>query len=129
MEVLRDTLKKLNAAKKINSVITVKKTNSMKNFVQVLVDNNFIEVVENSAVITIKPTIEAVEFSPLYDVTEHTGQKKLTASATIKDLKTMARKVLPSLSGVILLTTKQGIMTHSDALNNKMGGIVIGLVY
>lgn len=100
----------------------------MKNFVQVLVDNNFIKVIENSAVLTIKPTIEAIEFSPLYDVTGHTGKKKST-SATIKDLKTVARKVLPSLSGVILITTRQGIMTHSDALNTKTGGIIIGLVY
>lgn len=44
MEALRDTLRKLNAAKTINNLVTVKKTHLTKNFVEVLVDNNFIEV-------------------------------------------------------------------------------------
>lgn len=127
METLRNVLKKLNA-NKTNSV-TVKKTHLMKKFVQVLVDNNFVEISENSGVLTIKPTKEAVEFRPIYNLAELTGKRKSTTSATIKDLKTVARKELPSLSGVILITTRQGIMTHSDALNNKTGGIIIGLVY
>lgn len=64
------------------------------------------------ATITIKPTIKAVEFSPLYNVTEHTGQKKTHRECNNKRPKDGGQKSTPF--GVVLLTTKQGIMTHSD---------------
>lgn len=129
MEVLRDTLKKLNEAKLKNTTVTVIKNNLMKNFVQVLMDNQFVNVIENSTVLVLKPSEETVKFSALNNIAEFTGKRKPTTCAKVNDLKTVARKTLPTISGSILLTTRQGIMTHHEALCRRTGGTIIGYIY
>jgi ribosomal protein S8 len=40
------------------------------------------------------------------------------------------RKYLPSKEiGTLILTTPKGVMSHRDAISNRMGGILLGYVY
>ncbi len=62
-----------------------------------------------------------------------TGVIKPRMSVTYKELAKMPdwlREYLPSRDiGVLILTTPQGVMSHREALEKKIGGILLAYVY
>lgn len=46
-----------------------------------------------------------------------------------KNIHKYTRKVLPSITGTVILSTPKGIMAHDEAFDNKLGGRVIVIVY
>lgn len=51
-------------------------------------------------------------------------------SVSYKDIETWACKYLPAKDiGFLILTTPKGILTHKDAVSNKVGGRLLAYVY
>lgn len=46
-----------------------------------------------------------------------------------KDLLEFSRKVLPHISGILIITTPQGIMSHEDAHEKNVGGRILLAAY
>lgn len=47
----------------------------------------------------------------------------------VKNIYKYASKVLPSITGTLILSTPKGIMAHDEAFNNKQGGRIIVIAY
>lgn len=55
----------------------------------------------------------------------------ILANCTVKskNILTFASKVLPSITGVLIISTPKGVMTHEQAHEKNLGGRVILAVY
>ena len=50
-------------------------------------------------------------------------------STTFKTLHRYVLEIMPTITGVLLISTNRGIMTHHTAYERKLGGKIIGCVY
>lgn len=92
----------------------------------------------------IKSLLEALEANSLliinqkcktyYEVKSTETISKIETPPTFMNVKknhieTCARKMLPNSMGHLILSTTMGIMSHNDAIRQKLGGQIIGLIY
>lgn len=47
----------------------------------------------------------------------------------VKNIHKYARKVVPRITGTVILSTPKGIMAHDEAFDKKIGGRVFVIVY
>jgi ribosomal protein S8 len=99
----------------INSenILTVNnKNNAVVQVVRILEDHKYLVVVEES--------ISGLKVK----VTKHLSNIQMDEPKSLKtkNIFKYAAKALPSLTGVIILSTPKGMLSHFDAANRKQGG-------
>ena len=127
MEELRKTLETLNVKIISGGVLKVRKTITMERLAVTLEKEDYVTVKENGSELILKPTSHAIAFYPVYRLTEVIGRQNTNISR--REIPEVASKLLPSVTGTMLLTTTTGIMTHHRAILENTGGSIIGIAY
>lgn len=117
---LKKTLVKLENSRVTKRPTKLEKSRPVEKLIKILIDANMVELVKwkNDEMI-VKVTNEAVKF----DVVPG------TVAAGRNDLLRWATLCMPTVTGNLIVYTRMGIQTHIQAVNSRIGGQIIGLVY
>ena len=127
MEELRKTLHRLNENIESGSELKVHRTIAMAQLVKTLQKEDYISVNNNESDLILKPTRQVIAFFPIYSLAEIIGRRNTNIAR--REIPGVATKLLPSITGTIILTTRTGIMSHHEAIIKNTGGNIIGIAY
>lgn len=119
-DAITTTLKRLNTSIVINVPIIVEiKINSVKTLIETLENEQVLVITRknsNSYLVKVKTEITAIEALPKFISTKKTQ---------IPDL---VDKFLANKEGYLILSTRNGIMTHLRAQQKHIGGQILGFI-
>lgn len=99
--------------------VTVKNDNITSQIVQILVNEGFVHTASSK-----KETVVTVDKQLV-----HVEALEEDISVRKNEVVQLAKKLLPSITGHLILTTNDGVISHHVAMQKKIGGIVVALVY
>lgn len=103
------------AERKCNKVeITVKNKTILK-IIEILDDRSLVKITKKGNIYQLRVTISEIN--------------KIDKVVKAKQIANIAREILPSISGVLILSTPKGIMSHEEAMKNNTGGKILISVY
>lgn len=96
--------------------------------------------IRNSAVLKVVRTLENRQFITTKNVKNFKYSLKVTKSLSdisavreqtvkSKDVLKFGKNVLPSVTGIVILSTSKGIMCHEEAHRNSVGGKVLLIAF
>ena len=120
-DIIADALNKMMNALKArkSSVVLTKHSKLLINVLEIMKKYNYIgyNLDEDRLIVEFKDIAECKAIKPRYAV-QH------------KDIEKYVRRFLPARNfGYVLVSTSQGLMTHQDAEENKVGGCLLAYFY
>lgn len=106
-----------SAANKVPVKVTATAA-STEQLLDILIDNKYVSVTK------IHNKIYTLKSETLVKITVGGNQ-----AVKCKKIPEYALKLLPSVSGIIILSTPKGVMTHEKALQLRTGGKLLAVVY
>lgn len=121
LDSLKILLFKLDRAKKAKSKVQLTITNKhVKRFIERLESEKILQIVSNNEnEITVVVRQEVTTFQTL----------PKPVNVKRNQILVWVKKLMPTITGHLILTTRHGIMTHHEAIVNGLGGQIIGFVY
>lgn len=102
----------------INSNEKVLKIRGTLNFIHLLQKQEFLKFrrINASECVILKSNINAIQYVD-----------RLNLKAT--EVLEFALRILPTITGIVVLSTHQGLITHIQANDKRIGGRVIAIIY
>lgn len=120
-EAIITTFKRLQQANITNVPIIIETNHACKKeLINKLESTKTLVIVKkfsSSFLVKVSSTVTKIEVLPRF------------IHAKKKHLLVWARKMLPKTNGHLLVSTSKGILTHSEAVQQQIGGQILGYVY
>jgi small subunit ribosomal protein S15Ae len=120
-DIVSDVLNEIMNAKKAkkSTLVITKSSKLLINILDLMKQYGYIdyELTDAKLIININDVNECSSIKPRYTV-------------DVKNIDKYMRRYLPARNfGYVLISTSKGLMTHEEALNNKIGGSLIAYFY
>lgn len=120
LNLLKSVLEQLDIARERCMEVEFAVNANVKKLLQILSDQGLLQlVICNNEQIIVKVNKEASSFSALSQL--------ITVRRT--NLLQIAAKLVPTVMGNLLIFTRMGVMSHHEALHQRMGGQIIGMAF
>ena len=117
LELIKSTLRELNVCIAQRAILRIQP--AVMQLLTVLEEEQFITIEHiNHEIVQVKINFSKINFIVLKE--ENVRRNGILHRAT---------QLLPSITGSIIMTTTQGIMTHHEAIIRQLGGRILGIVY
>lgn len=116
---IEDIIKTLQRALKSSQTVNISvAARAAEQFLKTLEDNMYVRILKTQR------NHYKVEINEMFQI--HIGHNK---PIKYKKIHQYASKVLPTITGAVVVSTPRGVMTHEEAERTRTGGRVIALVY
>lgn len=120
-DIISDTLNQIMNAKKARkkSLIVKRYSKLLKKILDMAKESEYLdyEIQGNNIIINLKSVNEIKAIKPRYTV-------------SVKDINRYVRRFLPAKNfGFVVVSTNKGLMKHSDAEEQKLGGCLIAYMF
>lgn len=112
----------------VKNKVSLRKNKNITKLVDILQKESLIHVVAKKSGQFIVKTI-AIRIKPIFELNIVKKEKQNDTNVDVHQLIFEASRTLPTVNGVILLSTKKGLLTHHQALAQGIGGTIFGAVY